>query len=362
MNRILAIVLLLAALGESRTAAAEPYLAVAGGYQCNTCHVNPTGGGLRNAFGDVYSQTQLPQQQIDTGGRGLWLGNLNDWLRIGSNLRYDYTYTDTPHAKRSDGFGIDDFRFYAQADLIRNRLMVYADESIAPGGAANREAYALLWSAAHTWYVKAGQMYLPYGLRLQDDGALVRQVTGIDYSTPDNGVELGWQHSAWSAQLAVSNGTAGAPAGSDQGKQATGSLVYVQPLWRLGGSFSYNDAASGKRQLQGLFAGLKTGPIAWLAEADYVEDGSLSPRLREYAGLLEANWGFSRGNNLKLTAEYAKPDAGIPNNGQNRFSAVWEYTPIQFVQLRLGARRYAGIPQSNLQNRKLAFLELNGFF
>ena len=37
-------------------------------------------------------------------------------------------------------------------------------------------------------------------------------------------------------------------------------------------------------------------------------------------------------------------------------------TPGQFVQLRLGARIYDGIPQNDLQNRKLFFAQLHGFF
>lgn len=45
--------------------------------------------------------------------------------------------------------------------MIPNRLAVYVDEEVAPGGVFNREAYGMYWSAAHEWYVKAGQMYLP---------------------------------------------------------------------------------------------------------------------------------------------------------------------------------------------------------
>ena len=46
---------------------------------------------------------------------------------------------------------------------------------------------------------------------------------------------------------------------------------------------------------------------------------------------------------------------------QVRASLVYEYTPIPFVQLRAGVRQYDGIPQNDLQNRRLLFLEIHGF-
>ena len=52
----------------------------------------------------------------------------------------------------------------------------------------------------------------------------------------------------------------------------------------------------------------------------------------------------------------------VDEDGQNRYSLVWEHSPIEFLQLRLGVRVYDGIPQNDEQNRETAFLELHGYF
>jgi hypothetical protein len=71
------------------------------------------------------------------------------------------------------------------------------------------------------------QTVLParHGWRLEDDTAFVRQVTGISFATPDKGVELGYESEAWTAQLSVTNGTAGGPE-QDSGKQVSLRAVF----------------------------------------------------------------------------------------------------------------------------------------
>jgi hypothetical protein len=41
------------------------------------------------------------------------------------------------------------------------------------------------------WHLKGGQIYLPFGWRLQDSTAFVRAVSGIGMSTPERGAEAG---------------------------------------------------------------------------------------------------------------------------------------------------------------------------
>jgi len=360
-RRLAGFALVLAAAGVH----AEPYLAVANGYKCGQCHVNPSGGGERTPFGEVFAQTTLPARHLDTGG-DLWTGQLNRFVSLGGDLRYDFQAQQLPKATTTNQFELQPTRVYLQASVIPERLIVYADEQVAPGGALNREAWGLFWSADHSWYLKGGQMYLPFGLRLEDQTALVKELTGINMTTPDKGLEFGWLRGHWDAQVAVSNGTAGGGTSSN-GKQESVQVSFVEPLWRLGLAANFNGAsAEGSREAYGLFGGLKTGPIAWLAEADYVQDHSLPAGpgggQKKLATLLEANYSPARGHNLKVTWEYLDPDRELANDAQTRWSFVYELTPIQFVQLRAGARLNDGIPQLPAQHLKLYFVELHGFF
>jgi len=341
---------------------AEPYLALGLGAKCSQCHVNPTGGGLRNAFGDVFAQTRLPARHLDTGA-DTWAGQIVRFISIGGDLRFDASSQQVPHTRRLDEFQMEQTRVYVAAGVLPERLLVYVDEQLAPGGALNREAYGLFWSADHSWYLKGGQMYLPFGLRLQDQTAFVKEITGINMAAPDQGLEFGWLKGHWDTQLALSNGTAGG-AGTSDGKQSSAQLAWVDATWRLGAAANYNDAAAaGSRSAFGLFGGLKSGPIAWLGEADLIEDRSLpNGGVKMLATLAEANWEFARGHNLKITAEYLDPNRRVAHDAQTRWNLLYELTPVQFVQLRAGVRYADGIPQLASEHTRRYFLELHGFF
>jgi len=136
----------------------------------------------------------------------------------------------------------------------------------------------------------------------------------------------------------------------------------VKAKWRVGASFNQNDDPLGDRTMFGVFGGLKTGPISWLAEIDLIKDQPSAGDLKQYATLLEGNWRIHKGHNLKVTYEFLDPNRDRGEDQQERYSAVWEYSPVQFVQSRVGVRRYNGIPNFVASNRDELFAELHVYF
>jgi hypothetical protein len=235
-------------------------------------------------------------------------------------------------------------------------LSLYVDQKVAPDDAENREGYLLLTPMQGKLTVKAGKMFVPFGLRLQDDDTFVRQATGVNFLTPDDGVELGLELAKWSMQFAVIEG----PDGGDD--QLSASAVYVQPRWRLGASVNTSEDAFGSRDMQSVFGGLKTGPISWLAELSLIRDTAPAGDNDSYATLLEGNWRLRKGHNLKVGYEFLEPDEDRDEDQQERYSLVWEYNPVQFTQGRIGVRRYNGIPNIASSNRDELFAELHVYF
>jgi hypothetical protein len=355
--------LLLATVGTAvllpEAAFAEPYLAVQNGYKCVACHVNPTGGGLRNDFGVIYSENVLPAHSLPAGFP-VWTGKLASLLRAGLDARGSWIRTEVPHNPTQEQHQLDQLRVYADIALIPQRLGVYIDEKLAPDRAQEFEGYVRLNDASRGWYLKAGKFYLPFGFRLQDQSAFVRQLSGISMVTADTGVEIGLEHDNWSAQLDYSNDIGNASAASRQ--QVTAQFVWVQSAYRLGAAVSVTNTSNGNRRLGGLFAGLRSGRMSLLGEADLVRDDGFADGARTMlAAFGELNWTLRRGHNLKLTAEIQDPDRTVPEDQFARWSALYEYTPLPFVQLRAGYRRYQGIPQNDSQNRRALFFELHGY-
>lgn len=362
--QLLATLALLGALfgvfGLIGRAEAEPYLAVRTGLKCVACHVNPSGGGLRNAVGNAFAQNVIPANQMPEALSG-WNGSLASMLRVGGDVRWASTDTRVSGLPSDKVNGTEQARLYADLQLLADKLGVYVDETVGPNVPQREEAYVRASLPDMSWYAKFGQFYLPFGWRLQDNTAFVQQVSGISMTVPDKGVEVGMEKPDWSAQLDYTNGPGNV--GGFTGHQLTGQLIWLQSWGRLGASSAQVSSSGGGRQAYGLFGGTTTGPVAWLAEIDYVgDDGYPEGRRRFMATLLEANWLWRQGHNLKFTSEFYDPDLRVAHDQQDRYSFVYEYTPFAYLQLRGGIRLYRGIPQNKFDNRQLSFIELHGLF
>jgi hypothetical protein len=344
-------------------AQAEPYLAVEAGLRCSVCHVNPSGGGKRTLFGMTYARTRIAERNILVDDEpDPWNSAINRWVGIGGDYRGGYSNTRVPGQSGTSDWVTEKATLQLEIKAIEGLLTIYGDQQLAPGDSLNRESFVLLTPRRGKYTIKAGQFFLPFGLRLQDDNTFVRQRSGINFTTPDEGVEFGVELPKWSVQAAFTDGTAGA--GSAPGKEQTSlSAVYALARWRLGASYNVNEDPLGDRTMQALFAGWRTGPVSWLAEIDFIRDdlpGGGSTDI--YATLLEGNWRFRKGHNLKVAYEFQDPSDDVTEDEEERYSIVWEYSPFQLFQARAGYRVYNGVPLFPATNRETLFLELHAYF
>ena len=357
------------------SAQAEPYLAIQEGYKCSKCHVNMTGGGKRTDFANIYVQTRLANRFFDWRNIGkdadvvdednpvrtdskssFFSGRLNDYIAIGADFRWLAERTETPDSSSENVFNQRKQNIYLQIDLIPERLLFYT--TLAGGGDA-QEIFGLVKGTVmdEPYYLKVGQFFLPYGLRLQDDTAFVRAVTGFTYGTTDVGVEIGFEPGPWAFHLALSNGT-GASLEDNDHKRITASAAYVSRYFRLGGSYSTNKDTDGvATDIYGLHAGAQFGRVGLLAAGDVVDDSTVEQRV----GIAEINFLVVRGHNVKLSYEWHDPNVDIFENANERYSLVYEPFLNQFTQVRVGVRENDGIPQNPSANITSYFLELHLF-
>jgi hypothetical protein len=324
------------------TLAAEPYLAVRTGLKCAQCHVNRTGGGGRNAFGSAWAQTQLPMRTTAFRNR-----SLNDWVAIGVDLRTLGTW-NAGVAPALEGttarttLEITDAQLQIEGRLIDNKLAFYVDQTVAPDRVVAREAFALFERLPLDGYVKAGKFLLPYGWRIWDNAAFIREEAGFTYFTPDLGLEVGIEPGPLSVFVSLTNGSVSGPEANSE-KMITSSAVLTFPQFRVGASASHNSGGGLATNIVGGYAGVTLGPLVVMGEVDAVFDSFDDPTDNdrdEFLAFVEGDLLVHKGVNIKVSHGFHDPTAGlrsavapIVEDQRARTRLGVEAFPISFVQL-----------------------------
>ena len=341
---------------------AEPYIAVREGLKCNACHVNITGGGKRTQMGSGFGAMDLPWKPVDLQGEKIphYLSLWNDLISIGADFRafHRTTFSDGVEANT---FQTDKSNLYLQANLVRDRITLYLDETIAPGGAQTREIFGMIHNLPGRGWIKAGKFLHPYGLRLEDDRAYIRQATGFNFNNPDSGVEVGFEPGAFTMAISLTNGTS-AITDNNNAKQVVGNFGYVGNVFRVGASGSYNDSSGATRSVGGVWAGLRIQKFAFLGEADWIMDEEDDQTVDQVATYAEVDYEVVNGWNAKVAYEYFDPNRGIEENHRDRVIIGLESFLTSFVQLELSYRFNQSIPQNIPQNADELQLRLHIYF
>ena len=337
------------------SATVEPYLSVRTGLPCSQCHTNRTGGGGRSDFGSVYAQTFLPAANRSFQGR-----SVNRFLSVGGNFRLLASGAVSDATPRTS-FEVSEANVQVEARLVPDVLAIYVDQTVGPGMAATREAFAILENLPGNGYLKAGKFLLPYGMRLLDDDEYIRQRTGFNYDTPDQGVEFGLEPGPLSLFVAVTNGSQGGGE-NNSSKQITTTGALTFPGFRIGASASRNDGPTARRDVVGGFGGFNMGRFTFLGEVDLILDTPEGgDEVEQLVAYVEGDFLAARGVNLKVTYGFLDPNADFGQNAKMRMRFGLELFPMPFFQVSTFYTMLEDIPQATTDRDRLS-VELHAYF
>ncbi len=340
----------------------EPYIAYREGLKCSACHVNHTGGGMRNGYGTLYPQTELtPLLETFSEGSMDFSSELSSAISVGADfMATNETLFSEGDLKSQNTFNIASGNLYLDFDLIPERLSFYIDENVAPSGASSREAFLLFESLPASGYLKAGRMLLPYGIRLWDDESFIRQASGFNYDNQDMGVEIGVEPGNASLSVAVSNGTQGAR-DDNTGKQvsAVGSVFLSNIV--LGGSVSRNESRGVERVLFGPFGSVRLGPATLMGEVDWIsESGAVDEeQLTAFASI---EYWHRDAVNVRVAYDFLDPFDAVEEDERYRLTVGAEAFLTPSLTAGVYYRLKESVPQDVQGNRDGLVLSLHSFF
>ncbi|GIX06958.1 MAG: hypothetical protein KatS3mg115_1361 [Candidatus Poribacteria bacterium] len=377
-------------------AVALPRFSVMVGEGCTTCHLNPSGQGLRNRYGvEVFGTRELAQSR-----REALKTVIGERLRIGGDLRVQpYFYLDDragvasadPNAQTT-GTETTIGLFTMQTDLylawdLQDQLTIYLETDLLNQTA---EVFGMWDPKGEAGYLKVGRFLPNYGLRIDDHTAFIRGGNprsrrqgltdglfwGPNYS--DSGLETGFRLLGLQWTLGAFNGEAFSPLNDDRELALLGRVERFVRLSRsthllLGGnvysSQNPTQEALGRLLLAGGFLGIGGKSWTLTAEADWAQDylpangaaqtGSPTRGAHSLAIFVEGAVRAAQGVYLLARLEHFDPDLDADGQRFWRGSLGAEWYPVPYLEIK-PTLRYTD--QGTDQVRLLeALLQLHGW-
>ncbi len=347
----------------AQNADALPRFAALTGAKCMSCHVDPTGGAMRQAYGVQYGREQLPVPEwskdytIDDFSN--LLGNV---LGVGADFQTLY-FSQKASSASTNAF------FEMQGDLYLNFHVARKVDLFFNKGLYNGfEVFALLHLLPANGWIKVGKFTPAYGLKMDDHTTFIRTYTGFspELARPElTGGELAVSPGPITVLGAIFNSSDGFGAAEGNTKAFLGRVegmfggdgsVHVG----VGGNVWYNaaippsvlqrmnlvapvqTAGSPRSTLYGGFGSLGIGQLAIIGEADWMQIRSDLPTTKSFVCYIEADYPVVTGVDLKAAYDFLDPDVNLASGSITRYSAGVEFFPLPGVEVRPLFRVFRG--------------------
>ncbi len=331
-----------------QTALALPRFAAREGVKCQSCHVNPSGGGMRQAFGQQYGRETLP---VPTWSSEWDLDDfstrLTDVVSIGADFRTLYFIQQIPDTA-GGGTGSSSKSNHAfwqmQGDIYLNfrlsrKVSIYLDKGIYSGF----EIFGLLNVLPGNGYIKLGKFVPNYGTKLDDHKAFIREMTGFsaERGRPElTGGEVGFNAGPTTIMGGVFNASDGFGAGTQNNKAILGR---IDGIFKVGDGihvglganiFTKEMAGSNRMTLFGGMGSFSYNNLTLFGEVDWIKNKIAGTTTTGLVSLIEAGYVVTSGVDLKFMYEFFDPNIDVKAGAVSRYSFGVEFFPLSGVEVR----------------------------
>ena len=346
-----------------------PRFSVEQGASCMSCHINPTGSGMRNDYGsNIYALEELPLQNLVSKGSEDWDGFINDNIQLGGEFRIQYF----------DGNVVNAI-FPMQADIygnidINNQVDLYFEIPIG-GSSQNSEYYMIVKEYIDNAWIKMGKSDPNYGLMVDDHTAFIKsgnrdpidngETDNLDkglrkvfdpYSKPiiiETGINL-------SDNLVLTSSISESEINVSQMENFTASLNYINTFnnvsLMIGNSLMLEDDI----ELYGLFGGLSRGSFTFMFELDNANN-LLSDNTESVASYSQIVYKPIQGLHILAKYDYFDHNYDLLNGSLSRYSVGIELYPLNLFEVKLQLREYK-VDNLDLNFNQEYLLQLHSWF
>jgi hypothetical protein len=318
------------------------------GDKCSSCHVNPSGGSMRNLYGNKYAADNLQMDAFKKlAEETKFSPKINDFITIGSDVRIAHVDNKVPEQPDLNTFLTMQGDIYVNAE-INKVVSVFVSSGIQiPNFPTKYEAYGMLSNLPANIYFKAGRFSPDYGIKIVEHRAYQREDLLRTPYSPDAGLELGFEPDIFTLNVGLFNGLNTTFFDTDQNKMfvtkgdATFSFQDYKYNFNIGASFynnPYRAFVSGEfvdanRKAWNGFT--KIGlfeRVAILGEIDFEENTIAGFLKRKMFGYGELNVRVVKGIELRGQYELFDPDRDRENDNINRYSFGFAAFPLQGME------------------------------
>lgn len=361
---------------------ALPKFASRTGASCQSCHVNPTGRGMRTEFGRTFGRDEitLPTYKDSTDFDEFPV-DITKNFSIGGDFRTVYLYDRV--SGNSTFFQMQGNLYF---DLRLNKLFrVYLNKGLYSN---SFELIGLARILPLNGYVKVGKFLPAYGTRVDDHNAFIRggpygggpiaglfpagYPTGLPFGSraEDTGVEVGFAPGKFTLsaglfdhQAAVELPVAGTKRKAVALRADTRFTVGGAPV-SFGGS-AYVVPSSTENTYYGVFSAVTLfQTLTWTGEVDLLD--APHPGSSSTTGLVfwnELNWMVTPGVDLKAGYDFYDPDRDLRNGAFTQLTLGAEFFVLSGVEIRpLYKHILADVPRPSGTTSGDQFVLLTHFF